>query len=84
MNATNSSPASAASGSVHATEVNPLRIREKLGLSQSQFAELLSVSKKTLQNWEQEVRAPSGPALSLLKLVAADPKHAARTLGVKR
>lgn len=59
---------------------NPSRIRERLGLSQSQFARLLGVSVYTLQNWEQGARKPSGAARSLLELVAADPEHAARTL----
>jgi putative transcriptional regulator len=35
-------------------------IREKTGLSQSRFASLLGVSVRTLQDWEQGRRAPSG------------------------
>jgi putative transcriptional regulator len=35
-------------------------IREKSGLSQSRFAELLGVSIRTLQEWEQDFRRPSG------------------------
>ena len=41
-------------------------IREKTGLSQSRFAELLGVSVRTLQDWEQGRRAPSGAARTLL------------------
>ena len=37
-------------------------IREKTGLSQARFAELLGVSVRTLQDWEQGRRAPSGAA----------------------
>ena len=41
-------------------------IREKTGLSQSRFATLLGVSVRTLQDWEQGRRAPSGAARTLL------------------
>ena len=36
------------------------KIRESIGLSQSRFATLLGVSVRTLQDWEQGRRAPSG------------------------
>lgn len=39
-----------------------LAVREKTKLSQAQFARLLNVSVKTLQNWEQARREPTGPA----------------------
>jgi len=42
-------------------------IREKTGLSQPRFAELLGVSVRTLQEWEQGRRAPSGAARTLLR-----------------
>jgi putative transcriptional regulator len=41
-------------------------IREKTGLSQERFATLLGVSIRTLQDWEQGRRAPSGAARTLL------------------
>ena len=41
-------------------------IRERTGLSQSRFAQLLGVSVRTLQEWEQGRRAPSGAARTLL------------------
>jgi len=50
-------------------------IRERTGLSQSRFAELLGVSVRTLQDWEQGRRAPSGAARTLL-LVADKNPHA--------
>ncbi|MCK6431910.1 MAG: helix-turn-helix domain-containing protein [Burkholderiaceae bacterium] len=37
-------------------------VREQTGLSQSEFAKLMRVSVKTLQNWEQRRRNPTGPA----------------------
>ncbi len=55
-------------------------VREKTGLSQSQFALLIGVKVKTLQNWEQGRRRPRGPARALLKIVQADPKRALRAL----
>jgi putative transcriptional regulator len=55
-------------------------IREKTGLSQGQFAILIGVSKRTLENWEQGRRHPTGPARALLKIVAADPEKAIHAL----
>ena len=55
-------------------------IREKTGLSQSQFARLIGVSKRTLENWEQARRHPTGPARALLKIVNVDPVNALRAL----
>ena len=55
-------------------------IREKVGLSQSRFALLIGVSKRTLENWEQGRRHPTGPAKTLLRILDADPEHAIRML----
>ncbi len=49
-------------------------IREKTGLSQSRFASLLGVSVRTLQDWEQGRRAPSGAARTLLLVAAKSPR----------
>jgi putative transcriptional regulator len=49
-------------------------IRESTGLSQSRFAELLGVSMRTLQEWEQGRRAPSGAARTLLLIAAINPR----------
>jgi putative transcriptional regulator len=49
-------------------------IREKTGLSQSRFAALLGVSVLTLQVWEQDRRAPSGAARTLLLIAHKNPK----------
>lgn len=48
-------------------------IRAATGLTQSRFAELLGVSVRTLQDWEQGRRAPSGAARTLLIIAAKDP-----------
>ena len=49
-------------------------IRQKTGLSQARFAELLGVSVRTLQYWEQGRRAPSGAARTLLMIAARNPR----------
>jgi putative transcriptional regulator len=53
---------------------NVATIREKTGLSQSRFASLLGVSVRTLQDWEQGRRAPSGAARTLLLVAAKNPR----------
>ncbi len=55
-------------------------IREAASISQSQFARLIGVNLRTLQNWEQRRTRPSGPARALLKIVASDPKAAIEAL----
>lgn len=49
-------------------------IREKTGLSQPRFAQLLGVSPRTLQEWEQSRRAPSGAARTLLLITEKNPR----------
>lgn len=49
------------------------QIREQYDLSQSEFAALLGVSIKTLQNWEQGRRSPHGTARVLLQVAAKHP-----------
>jgi putative transcriptional regulator len=49
-------------------------IREKTGLSQARFAQLLGVSVRTLQDWEQGRRAPSGAAKTLLMVADRNPR----------
>ena len=49
-------------------------IRAHVGLSQSDFARLLGVSVRTLQEWEQDRRAPSGPARTLLIIAHKNPR----------
>ncbi|MFP5238881.1 MAG: helix-turn-helix domain-containing protein [Acidobacteriota bacterium] len=48
--------------------------RARTGLSQSQFAALLGISVRTLHDWEQGRREPSGPAKTLLKIVSRHPE----------
>src|SRR5450830_1667445 len=48
--------------------------RMKSGLSQAQFSQLLGVSVRTLQDWEQGRRQPSGAARTLLMVAAKNPQ----------
>ena len=50
------------------------KTRAKVGLSQSQFAQLMGVSIRTLQDWEQGRRRPSGAARTLLMVVDKNPQ----------
>ncbi len=52
---------------------HPKDIRARLNLSQSAFAGLMGVSVRTVQDWEQERREPSGPAKSLLRIAEQHP-----------
>ncbi len=61
-------------------QVSAKSVRERVGLSQGDFARLIGVSVKTLQNWEQNRRQPTGPAAALLKIVATAPDVALKAL----
>lgn len=50
------------------------RMRAKVGLSQAQFAQLMGVSVRTLQDWEQGRRRPSGAARTLLMVADKNPQ----------
>lgn len=52
----------------------PADIRKRLGLSQSAFADMMGVSVRTIQEWEQGRTTPSGPALALLRIADQEPE----------
>lgn len=56
-----------------APEVSPYTIRSRLNLTQEDFATLMGVSKRTLEQWEQGRRNPQGAALTLLKIANQHP-----------
>jgi len=61
-------------GRVETVELLPVvEARQKVGLSQPQFAELLGVSVRTLQDWEQGRRKPSRAAISLIQIAKQRP-----------
>lgn len=61
-------------GRIHRIPLSEVtQARAKSGLSQSQFAQVLGVSMRTLQEWEQGRRKPSGAARALLTIAAKRP-----------
>lgn len=59
------------------TDVTPtdaLQARARMALSQSQFAKLLGVSVRTLQEWEQGRKKPTGAAQTLLRVAVRTPE----------
>lgn len=61
-------------------DVDVKAIREKISLSQSEFAELFGLSKRTLEHWEHGRRVPSGPARAFLTVIAREPDAVRRAL----
>ena len=56
-------------------EVNEVvEARQSTGLSQAEFASALSISKRTLQEWEQGRRSPSGAAQALIRIARRHPE----------
>ena len=61
-------------------EVDVKAIREKTGLSQQGFCAAFGISLGTLRHWEQGLRAPRGPARTLLLVVEHDPTAVIRAI----
>ncbi len=49
-------------------------IRKRMNVSQHAFAGLLGVSVRTIQDWEQGRRIPSGPSVALLRIAERHPE----------
>ncbi len=58
-------------------------VRESLHVSQNEFALMIGVSVRTLQNWEQDRRKPEGPAKALLRVASRNPKAVLDALHTK-
>ena len=66
-----------AGNAARATQIAPNEVasaRLKTGLSQTQFAEALQISARTLQEWEQGRRKPSGAAKALIQIAFRHPE----------
>jgi putative transcriptional regulator len=64
----------------HAVDVRELR--QRLGMTQEQFAARFGFSVATLRHWERGDRAPAGPALVLLNVIATDYQSVMRALPI--
>jgi putative transcriptional regulator len=64
----------AAARVTHAKVPEAAEARSRTGLSQEQFARLLGVSARTLQDWEQGRREPTGAARTLLRVAYEHPE----------
>ena len=60
-----------------------LHLRQKCRMSQGVFAQMLNVSTKTVQSWEQGERKPSQAALRLLQVIGARPQIIFRIVGLR-
>jgi putative transcriptional regulator len=61
-------------------DIDVKAIREKISLSQGEFAKLFGLSKRTLEHWEHGRRVPSGPARAFLIVIAREPDAVLRAL----
>jgi len=59
---------------VYVPTIDVRKLRNDLGLSQTQFAAKFGFSLDSVQNWEQGHRQPDGPARTLLAVIAKNPK----------
>lgn len=60
--------------------VDVKNIRDKVGMSQNEFASSFGISVSTLRHWERGDRSPQGPALVLLNVVAKEPDAVLKAL----
>ena len=56
------------------TELNVKELQEWTGLTHADFSQMIGLSIRTLQNWEQGRREPKGPAKALLRVVERNPQ----------
>jgi putative transcriptional regulator len=61
-------------------EIDVKAIRQKVAMSQSEFAQMFGLSKRTLEHWEHGRRVPTGPARAFLTVIAREPDAVRRAL----
>jgi putative transcriptional regulator len=61
-------------------EINVRRIRKKIHMSQSEFARYFGVSTRTVQQWEQGRRVPTGASRAFLTVIDKEPEAVRRAL----
>jgi putative transcriptional regulator len=61
-------------------EIDVKAIRQKLALTQMQFAARFGFSVNTLRHWEQGKRQPEGPTRAYLVVISKTPKAVERAL----
>jgi putative transcriptional regulator len=61
-------------------EINVRRIRKKADMTQAEFAHHFGVSKRTIQDWEQGRRVPSGASRAFLMVIDKEPEAVRRAL----
>jgi putative transcriptional regulator len=59
---------------------NVRRLRERLGMTQAQFAAAFGLPVGTVRDWEHGRRRPDAPARALLRVIAREPEIARRAI----
>lgn len=63
-------------------EIDVKRIRKKMGMSQSAFADHFGLKLDTVQDWEQGRRVPDGAARAFLMVIEREPEAVHRALTI--
>jgi len=67
----------------HIAVIDVRKVRDRLGLSQRDFAKVFGFSVSTVRNWEQGRRQPRGAARVLLLVIAREPDAVQRALEIQ-
>lgn len=59
---------------------NVRRLRERLGITQAEFAKRFGLSRRTVEQWEQGRTVPDRPARILLAVIERDPRVVERAV----